>query len=99
MTSRVAKLFALLDCRQLSDELAALYQSEVQRRNRGRLSYLATTTPAPMCHGGLQGYELLVAKDIEKTTPGALEYDEYLTFLDAASIACIECEGYQHVVQ
>ena len=97
--SRVAKLFALLDCRQLSDELAALYQSEVQRRNRGRLSYLATTTPAPMCHGGLQGYELLVAKDIEKTTPGALEYDEYLTFLDAASIACIECEGYQHVVQ
>ena len=59
---------------------------------------MVTTTPASMGHDHLHGNELLVAKDIEKITPGALEYDDYLAFLDAASIACIECESHQRVV-
>ena len=99
MHSRVAKLFALLNCALMSDMLAAFYYTRVRGRSRGILSYLVTTTPASMGHGHLHGNELRVATDIEKITPGALEYDDYLGFLDAASIACIECEGYQHVVQ
>ena len=67
---------------------------DVQSRRNRTLSLCCMRPPAACA-----GHELLVAKDIEKTTPGALEYDDYLTFLDAASIACIECEGYQRVVQ
>ena len=58
-------------------------------------------SPAPvsMGHYHLHGDKLRVAKNIEKITPGALEYDDYLAFLDDASVARIECESHQTAVQ
>ena len=52
-----------------------------------------------MGHYHLHGDKLRVAKNIEKITPGALEYDDYLAFLDDASVARIECESHQTAVQ
>ena len=80
MKSMVAKLFAMLNCALMSDMLAAFYYTKIRSRSRGILSYLVTTTPASMGNDHLHGNELLVAKHIEKITPGALEYDEYLAF-------------------
>ena len=95
MKSRVCKLFSLLNCVCLSDRLAAFYYTEVRRRAHGVLSYLMSPAPVSIGHHNLHGNELRVVKDIEKIKPGALEYDDYLGFVDAASIACIECESHQ----
>ena len=95
MASRVAKLLPLLNCALLSGMLAAFYYANVRRRAYGALSYLIPQTPVSMgsCH--LHGNELRVAKEIEHVSPSVLTYGEYLAFLDAASIACIQCEDHQ----
>ena len=54
--------------------------------------------PVSMDHDHMHGNELLVATDIEKVTASSSEYDDYLHFLDVASIASIECEDHQRFV-